>query len=129
MSELRYRSDLGEQQLSQLRENECTIFKKAQWWILAFCFRRTTDGKTEYRVVPVTPGGDPTPGVPTGGWGTWGLRPVPGAAGRWQITPSLACMVRIHDPVDPSKHIDIEVWHQTPAIIEVPDGEPWTTVA
>ena len=120
MSELRYRKDVAR---GDLQENECTIAPVGNGLaMMTYCFRRVTDGKLERRTLPVHPNGDAGDTEHS-----WGLRPVdPKGSGRWQIAPSIRCMERIRDSADPKKDIDVEVWHETPTIINVPDGEPWS---
>lgn len=73
-------------------------------WLLMF-YVRTADGYAQYFRTPVNPNG---PAVENGPLGrTWGLNRC--GANEWQVSPS----------------IDYGNWHQTPKIVEVPDGEPW----
>jgi hypothetical protein len=118
VSELRYRQNT---ERDDLQENECTIAPVGGGLaMMVYCFRRK-DGKLERRTLPVRPNGDAGDAEHS-----WGLRrSVPAAPGRWQIAPSIKCMERVRDLTDPKKDIDVEVWHETPAIIDVPEGEPW----
>ncbi len=113
MSELRYRPIHHD----ALAPGECVVepsLESPSRWLLWFCFTRTTDGKTERRWIPVLPNED----APNGRAG-WGLRRA--GADRWQIAPSIKCLEsRDHDGAD-----DVEVWHETPMLVEVPDGLPW----
>jgi hypothetical protein len=86
-------------------------------------FYRTTDGKTETRLIPVNPNGGPEDTHHS-----WGLTRV--GPGRWQVAPSIQCLERRphpNHPGDRTKYIQVETWHRTPAIVGVPDTEPWTT--
>jgi len=124
-SELRYvrgATHDGGVTAKKLAENECTIFRGhgpgEGPWMLRFCFRRVTDGKLESRAIPVYPNADQQSGG-------WGLKRVDGG---WQVAPSIACSNREPDgdfQDDRSKDKVTEVWHQTPLLVEVPDGEPW----
>ena len=58
---------------------------------------------------------------------SWGLRRA--GPGRWQVEPSIKCLDRIRDPADPTKSKEIEVWHETPAVVDVPEDEPWSVAA
>lgn len=126
MSELRYVPDAshdgGVHRLS-LEENECTIFRSDGdprfRWHLRIRHRRKNDGRLTDTAVPVFPNEDAPKNKPG-----WGLKRV--EAGRWQVSPSILVSTREPDPNDPSKHRDVELWHETPAIVGVPDGERWT---
>lgn len=112
---------------SNLQPGECTIYQppgSEGHWYMRFCFYRTTDGKPEIRLLPVNPNGGPEKQHHS-----WGLKRT-AIPGRWQIAPSIQCLEqRRHPdfPDDPEKYVRIETWHQTPAIVGVPDSEPWTT--
>ena len=104
-----------------LQLGQCYIREgSSERWFMVFSFVRTTDGKTEQRTIPVNPNGDAL----TTEKG-WGLKRI--GHDRWQISPSIKCSDRIPDPADLEKDIDVEVWHETPAIAGVPNTEPWTT--
>jgi len=116
MSELQYRAGVNR---NELKAGECVIFRSGDDgpWLFAFSFVRLTDGKPEIRIIPVTPNGEAQP-LPHH---TWGLQRA--GSSRWQITPSIKCLDRVPNP---QKDMEVEVWHETPAIVGVPDTEPWT---
>lgn len=123
MSELRYRVGLGAPNVHPdnfgLEVGECCVFNHAATgkpaiWIMAFRFIRSTDGKPETRHIPAAPG------LPyAGGSAPWGLERA--GANRWQISPSIQCWERVGG----RDGKDVELWHETPAIVNVPEGEPW----
>jgi len=125
---LTYRSGVD---LDDLQLNECTIRGASKqdgskWWNLWFYVNRTFDGKPELFAVPVNPNG---PFLPEGRGGkTWGLNRT--SEDIWQVSPS----INFESFVDPQgKEVaentpnvrKIELWHQTPTIINVPSNEPW----
>jgi hypothetical protein len=121
MSELRYRSSVD---VEALAIDECTIHGAgndggARWWNLWLCVNRETDGVADYFVVPVLPNGAFTESGPGGK--TWGLsRAEPGA---WQVSPSINVLNT--GAVHPGEHAAPSLWHQTPKIVGVPEGEAW----
>jgi len=118
MSDLWYRPRAD---VKELQVDECTIYLgRPGLWLLAWRFRRKTDGKPERRVIPVSPNEGPQAGP------TWGLKRI--EAGRWQISPSIQCIDRVVADDDPKNYKDVETWHETPAINGVPEDEPWCTV-
>jgi len=95
----------------------------ARWWNLWFRVPRDRDGQPETYAVPVIPGGAYTESGPGGK--TWGLtRTGPGA---WQVSPSIDVLsdadARRQAAKQPRR--DPGDWHHTPAVVGVPDGEPW----
>lgn len=113
MSILVYRAVLC---IGDLALNECTIRSArapegARWWQL-WALVRQAIGETFYVGVPVNPNG---PFLETGPSGrrTWGLTRA--SATDWHISPSI--------DVGPG------LWHETPVIVGVPEGERWTTEA
>lgn len=70
--------------------------------------------------VPVNPDG-PYVEVGPSGRRTWGLARV--GAGVWQVNPS----VDVVGAKRPDGTREPSLWHQTPRIVGVPDGERWTT--
>ena len=116
MSELRYRKDVYPSGPNPVRPGpgECGIWRPlgdTGPWYLSFGFTRTTDGKSESRSIPVN-----VNGPPINEHNAWGLKRTD-VPGRWQINPSIQCCDGNRD--------DLEVWHETPAIVDVPEGEPW----
>lgn len=136
MTTLRYRSNVC---VSELAVGECTMHRAAdssgaRWWLLWFRVNRDSDGLPDDFAVPVNPNGpylDPGPGGRT-----WGLNRVdrelqPGA---WQVSPSIDVKntraVHAGEAVAPMiVPAPTSLWHQTPTIIEVPDGEAWISGA
>lgn len=119
---LRYRPSVS---VGDLDENECTI-RGAQnrelkrWWQLWF-YVRTTLGTLQHIAVPVAPGGVYTEHGPSGRR-TWGLKKV--GPGNWQVSPSINAT---YTKTVNGKEVEAELWHQTPLITGVPEGEAWTT--
>lgn len=121
MSELRYRINGSP---DTLEPGECVVRgaraagePHKRWWMLWFRVIRESDGLAETNAVPVHPHGDFTEyGV---GGRTWGLKLK--APGTWQVSPSIHVLEP--DPREPGK--SRTAWHQTPVIVDVPDGEPW----
>jgi hypothetical protein len=100
--------------IGDLALNECTIRSArapegARWWQL-WALVRQAIGETFYVGVPVNPNG---PYLETGPSGrrTWGLTRA--SATDWHISPSI--------DVGPG------LWHETPVIVGVPEGERWIT--
>ncbi len=121
--ELRYRSP---DRIVELCAGECTVRGTAAgarcWWQL-WCRVRYDDGSEHFVGVPVIPHG----AYHENGAGgrTWGLTRV--GPGRWQVSPSIdvlsdddARRLKVGQP-----RRDQSLWHQTPALVGVPDGEPW----
>jgi predicted O-methyltransferase YrrM len=122
-NELRYRPSS-----EPLQVGECSIYDnpyKPGHWLMSFRYIRITDGKPETRAIPVNPNAGPTDRDASIGL-TWGLQRV--GPGKWQISPSIKCLDTIPDPANPDKNVEVEVWHQVPAVLDVPDSEPWTKV-
>ena len=128
--ELKYRSLIT---IEDLRPGECTVRRAADgggknWWNFWWYVPRETDGVLEVFVVAVIPGGSYTE---TGAGGrSWGL--LRAAPGRWQINPSINVLDVESDDSDSTRHVITGIaptgkslWHQTPAVVDVPDGEPW----
>jgi hypothetical protein len=109
--------------IEDLAANECTIHRAAgatgRWWLLWFYVARETDGVLEDFAVPVNPNGPYVEGGPGGK--CWGLTKT--AAGVWQISPSINVLNA--KEVHPGPHPLPSLWHQTPTIVGIPDGEPW----
>lgn len=121
MSELRYRGYHVEPELLQV--GECTVRAtkgdSADYWRLWFYVNRETDGQPEMMGVPLNVNGGWNESGPGGK--TWGFnRAEPGA---WQVSPSINVLAT--RDVHPGEHPAPSLWHQTPTIVGVPDGEPW----
>lgn len=131
-------------QIEDLQENECTLHRAGdsngnRWWMLWFNVRREDNGQLEDLAVAVAPGGSFTEGGPGGR--TWGLTKT--SSNTWEVSPSINVVdhktwdrmagqesiqrVLVNGPVpEPFGGSSWNsVWHQTPIIFGVPDGEPW----
>jgi hypothetical protein len=117
--------------IEDLKPGECTIHRAGlsdgrKWWLLWMCvYREDRAGQTVIVGVPVSPNGRYAEDGPGGR--TWGLRPA--APGRWQIDPSIDAKGDRSTVPGFLNHPAPSIWHQTPALIEVPDGEAWQTAA
>ena len=89
--------------------------KTVSFWNLWFCAIREDNGQQELFAGPVNPRG-PYIEKSQNNRRTWGLADLGG--GCWQISPS----IHFTPDVPGGK----SVWHQTPTIVGVPAGEPWT---
>ena len=122
MSELRYRSFVD---VNDLAVGECTIRRTGdppngtRWWNLWFRVNRETDGQPDDFVVPVNPGGTYNEAGPGGK--TWGFTLV--EAGAWQVSPSINVLNTRE--LHPGAHDAPSLWHQTPKVVGVPEGEAW----
>lgn len=105
--------------LFKLEENQCTIFKGNELfpWHLRFRYRSKLDGELHDAAVPIFPNADAPEGKPG-----WGLKRVDNG---WQVSPSIAISTRRPDPNEPGKWIDVELWHETPLIVDVGEDERW----
>ena len=120
---LKYRSFV---MVEELAIDECTIHHatKGDAKFLNFWFyvNRDSDGQPEVFCVPVIPNGSYTEnGL---GGRSWGLTR---SGDGWQISPSIdvytdadAKAVRAGQP----RH-EASLWHNTPRVVDVPDGEAW----
>lgn len=120
MTELTYRSNAH---VDDLALNECTMRacedKDVRYWHLWFYVARESDGAPEHFCVPMNPGGSFLENGPGGK--TWGLMRT--APGTWQVSPSINVLAT--KQIHPGPHEEASLWHQTPALIGVPDDEPW----
>ena len=112
--------------IEALGVNECTLrrmgLETAWWWELWFNVLRETDGVAEDFAVPVAPGGTAAETPDRPGGHTWGFTQT--APGTWQVSPSIN-VLDTRD-VHPGPHPTFgSLWHQTPTIVGVPQGEPW----
>jgi hypothetical protein len=120
--ELRYKvcARIGDLQL-----NECTIRRAGLppagtfWWQLWFHVARETDGVAQFFAVPIIVNGSYTETGPGGR--SWGF--VNQGSGTWQVSPS----INVLDEVTRQGQVEVRgsLWHQTPSVVGVPDGEPW----
>ena len=108
--------------IGDLALNECTIRRArapegARWWHLWALVRREDPF---YVGVPVNPNGSYLETGPSGRR-TWGLTRA--SATDWHISPSIDVVgdKRADGSRGPS------LWHETPVIVEVPEGERWIT--
>lgn len=121
--DLQYRSFA---EVDDLHVGECTMHRATdgttRWWQL---WMRVVDahGAEDTFVVPM---------APRGVYGeidsrkTWGLASVGG--GTWQVSPSIN-VLDTRD-VHPGEHPTLgSLWHETPRIVGVPEGESWTKEA
>lgn len=121
MTTLRYRSNIC---VSALQVGQCTVHRcgnsaGARWWLLWFRETREDNGQPADFGVPINPGGAVDPNGPGGK--TWALsRSGPGA---WQVAPSIN--VLITGEPHPGAHGAPSQWHQTPSVVDVPEGEAW----
>lgn len=126
--------------IEDLGPGECTVHRAGdgsgkRWWNLWFRVPRETDGQLEDFVVPITLSA-PDPNGPGGR--SWGVTYAGSSA--WQVSPSINVLEqdakrapngevtqlggrRIVAGTHP---VGRSLWHQTPRIVSVPDGEPWT---
>jgi len=125
--ELHYRSRVL---VDDLKPGECTIHSAGEgtgkrWWNLWFYVPRETDGVLEAFVVPINPGGGFDPNG--AGGKTWGFTRA--GDSRWQVSPSIAVLddagARAVTTGAARPPDSKDLWHQTPAVVDVPYGEPW----
>ena len=124
MSALTYRPVLS---LEDLALDECVIRSARDgtghaWWQLWTRVRRADTGEPFYVAVPVNPTG-PYVEVGPSGRRTWGLSHVSGSD--WQVSPS----IDVVGDKRPDGTREPSLWHETPVIVEVPEGERWITEA
>lgn len=122
--ELTYRSSAL---IEDLAPGECTVHRASvaqggRWWLLWMrVYREDRAGVLTCIAVPVAPHGSYTEGGPGGR--TWGLMPAGG--GRWQVSPSVDAKVSGEKLPGFAENNGRSLWHQTPALVGVPDGEAW----
>jgi|ERR1700679_3183103 len=93
------------------------------WWALWLYVRRADTGEPTVFEVPIHVRGpyteDPVAGK------MWGFTKSL-EAGVWQVSPSINVLVGT-DVVElhPGAHPSPSVWHETPRVVGVPEGEPW----
>ena len=126
--DLRYRSFVD---IDALALNECTVHSAndgtRRWWQLWLRVARDSDGIADTFVVPIAPGSGYAESGPSGRK-TWGFFHVEGAVGSgnltWAITPSID-VPDTREP-HPGPHPTLpSLWHRTPRVVGVPDGERW----
>jgi len=124
MTDLNYRSFVL---VDDLQVGECTIHAASdgarRWWQLWFYVARETDGVPEAFVVPVFPNGSYH--EDGAGGRTWGFTAA--GQGLWQVSPSIN-VVQDGDAkaIHAGQHPTLpSLWHQTPRVVGVPDGERW----
>ncbi len=126
---LQYRTHTERPEIESLLPEECCIrlagdSSGARWWNLWFYVTR--DGTSELcdLAVPLNPNG---PFLPSGPGGKhWGFNKT--AAGVWSVSPSINVLAAAGSATQlhPGDHpIAASLWHHTPDVIGVPDGEPW----
>jgi hypothetical protein len=122
MTELRYRSFV---EAEDLAIGECTVKtclsdKGVRYWHMWARVLSTNDSSPLVFCVPIMPNVvGPCDGP---GGKTWGL--CRSGLNRWQITPSINVLEsgKTHPGLHPDQKSQ---WHQTPALVEVPDLERW----
>ncbi len=122
MTELRYRSFV---EVDDLGVGECTVKvcvaeNGVRFWHMWVRVLRD-GGQPLVFCVPVAPNVvGPSDGPPGGK--TWGL--CRSGLNRWQIAPSINVLESkdVHPGLHPTER---SIWHQTPALVEVPDLERW----
>ena len=113
--------------IEDLQLGECTVHRCGttdgkRGWNLWFYVARETDGVPEDFVIPVNPGGGYTENGPLGK--TWGFTNSGG--GVWQVSPSINVVtLPSGTAIAAGVHPATSLWHQTPSVVSVPDGEPW----
>lgn len=120
---LRYRSFA---EIDSLELNECTVHACSdgahRWWNLWFRVARETDGQPDTFVVPIAPGKGFSE---IDGRKTWGFA-ARGTVGEWQVSPSINVLETRE--VHTGAHESVgSLWHQTPKVVDVPDGERWAS--
>lgn len=93
-----------------------------RWWQLWTFVRRADTGEPFYVGVPVQPNG-PYVEVGPSGRRTWGLARA--SVSDWQVSPSIDVL----GDKRPDGTRGPSLWHETPTIVGVPDGERWITEA
>lgn len=126
MISLHYRSFL---EVDDLELNECTVHRCGDgthlWWQLWFYVAQQTDGQPRAFCVPIIPNGEYTE---VDGRKMWGATRVGDVIGWWRVSPSINVLVTRE--VQPGVHEEIgSLWHDTVQMVNVPDGERWTTEA
>lgn len=122
MTKLRYKGFHAEPE--DLALGECTVRPtaaadgKSYWRLWAYVTREDT-GTPQMIGCPINPNGSYIADGPGGK--TWGL--TRSGAMTWQVAPSINVLT--HGEVHPGDHPAPSMWHQTPAIVDVPDGEAW----
>jgi hypothetical protein len=119
---LSYRSNVG---VEELGIGECTVHRAsnssgARWWLLWFHVIRD-DGQPDDFAVPLNPNGAFIEAGPGGK--TWGITRTT-TPGVWQIAPSINVLGTRETHAGP--HSEASLWHKTPSVIGVPDGDAWT---
>lgn len=120
MTELRYRSFV---EVDELAVDECTIKTcvagSVRYWHM-WAHVLDKNGQPMTFCVHVAPNGDFNEKGPGGR--TWGLKRS--GLGRWQIAPSINVLES--EETHPGHHLtERSRWHQTPALVNVPDLERW----
>ena len=91
-----------------LAVNECVVRRagmEQRLWIRVVDVR----GHADLFCIPMNLGGPPDGRL-------WGLTRV--SLGIWQVAPSIKRSTREGD-------VEVELWHDTPAIVNVPEPPPW----
>jgi hypothetical protein len=123
-----YRTHIEAPEIESLKLGECCIRKCAdalgnRWWNLWFFVRRDDDPNETIEVaVPINPGfGFPREGP---GGKTWGFTKT--EDGIWIVSPSIDVVRDVLIRPHPNRHGNLQsLWHHTPSVTGVPDGERW----
>jgi hypothetical protein len=125
---LQYKTHAERGSVDDLAPGECCVRAAsnaagAQWWMLWFCFVRTDTGAREVAAVPIAISGARSENG--AGGRTWGFNKT--APGTWTVSPSINVLdvpggVMVHAGEHPTL---VSVWHETPDVVYVSDGEPW----
>ena len=113
--------------INDLAPGECTIHRAAdgphRWWLLWFYVALDTQPNVfEDFAVPIEPNGFAE--VNGAGGRTWGFKKT--AEGVWQVSPSINVLDnRRAVGVGSGEVTGLSIWHHTPSVIGVPDGESW----
>jgi len=115
-------------EVDTLSVGQCTMHRCAgqagEFWHLWFRVERDDNRQPVTACVPVNPNGSYN--ANGRGGKTWGLTKT--APGTWQFSPSINVLES--EDVHPGEHpTEKSIWHQTPAVAGVPDGESWTKEA
>ena len=113
--------------IGDLALGECTVRNArdgaghARWQLWTWV-HRTDTGEPFYVAAPVNPNG-PYLEVGPSGRRTWGL--LRASATDWQVSPS----IDVVGAERPDGSREPSLWHETPAIVGVPEGERWIAEA
>jgi hypothetical protein len=113
--------------VEDLRPGECTVHQAksvdgTRWWLLwLHVYREDRAGALINLAVPVAPHASYTETGPGGR--TWGLAPA--GPGRWAVSPSVDAKGANEFVPGHAQDARRSIWHQTPTLVDVPNGEAW----